>query len=118
MMKSRLAIWFDGVANRERKHPGEEVSGIRGAWAPGRRIDGAFLGRLDLGLSPLEALGLERLARGTGPWPMVPTMPPFFLSGRVIVPGWKKDELYRHFMGNGRQSMLFNVNFVTFLKWN
>ena len=49
---------------------------------------------------------------------MVPTMPPFFLRGRVIVPGRKKDKLYRHIMGNSRPSMLlnFNVNFVTFFE--
>ena len=50
---------------------------------------------------------------------MVPTMPPFFLSGRVIVPGRKKkDKLDRHIMGNSGPSMLlnFDVNFVTFFE--
>ena len=27
-----------------------------------------------------------------GPKPMVPTMPPFFLMGRAVVPGWKTKE--------------------------
>ena len=77
------------------------------------------LGRLALGHGPIRALGLGRLARGTEPGPMVPTMPPFFPSGRVIVPNWKEmNKPDRHIIGNSRPSMLlnFNVNFVTFLK--
>ena len=106
-MESRLTVSFRKVADRERKHSGDEASGhqgasgkeaseIRGAWAPGRRVARAFLGLftvlgwLALGPSPIGALGLSRLTRGTEPGPMVPTMPPFFLPGRVIVPGWKK----------------------------
>ena len=71
---------------------------MRGAWALGRRVSQAFLGlftvlgRLDLGSGLIGVLGLGRLARGTEPRPMVPIMPPFFLPGRVIVPGWKKKE--------------------------
>ena len=89
-MKSRLVISFDEVTDREMKHPGEEASGllgalgkeasgIRGAWAPGRRVARAFLGllivlgQLALGPGPIGALGLGRLARGTEPGPMVPT---------------------------------------------
>ena len=51
---------------------------MRGAQAPGRRVAQALmglftvLGRLALGLSPIGALGLGRLARGTEPGPMVP----------------------------------------------
>ena len=90
-MKSRLAISFDEVVDRERKHPGEkafghpgasgkEASGIRCTRAPGWRVARAFLGlftvlgRLALGLSPIEALGLGWLARGTESGPMIPTM--------------------------------------------
>ena len=86
--KSRLAISFDEVVDRERKHPGEEASGhlgasekeasgIRGSRAPEGRVARAFLillivlDRLALGPGPIEALGLGRLARGTEP--MVPT---------------------------------------------
>ena len=130
-MKSWLAVSFGEVVDRERKHPGERASGnldasrneafgISGAWVPGRKVARAFLGRLTLGLGPIEAIGLGRLARGTEPRPMVPTMPPFFLPRMEIIPGRKKkkDKLDRHIMGNSRQSMLFNfnVNFVTFLK--
>ena len=74
----------------------------------GRRIARVFLGRLVLGPSPIGALGLGRLARGTEPEPMVPIMPPFFLSGRVIIPvGKKRNKLDRHIIGNSRPSMLF-----------
>ena len=89
-MKSRLAISFGEVADREMKHLGEEASkhlgasgkeafGIRGARAPGRRVALALLGlltilgRLASGPSPIGALGLGRLTRGTEPGPMIPT---------------------------------------------
>ena len=71
---------------------------MRGAWAPGRRVARAFLGLFNvlgwlvLGPGPIGALGLSQLARGTEPRLTVPTMPPFFLSRRVIVPGRKKKE--------------------------
>ena len=43
---------------------------------------------------------------------MAPTMPPFFLLGRVIVPSWKKENmLERHILGNSRPSMLVFSNF-------
>ena len=106
-MESRLAISFGRVGDRERKYPGEEASGhqgalgkeasgIRGPRAPGRRVAREFLslftilGRLALGLGPIGALGMGRLARGTKPGPNVPTMPPFFLLGRVIASDRKK----------------------------
>ena len=90
-MKSQLAASFGEVTDRERKHPSEEASGhlgasrkeasgIRGAWASGRRLALAFLGlltvlgRLSLGPGPIEALGLGQLARGIEPRPMVPTL--------------------------------------------
>ena len=91
-MKNRLTVSFGEAADRERKHPDKEASGIRGARAPGRRVAWAFVGPLALGLSPIGALGLGQLARGTKPRPMVPTMPPFFLLGRVIVLDWKKGQ--------------------------
>ena len=111
-MKSRLAVSFCGVSDRERKHLGKKASGIRGARAPGRRIDQAFLGRLAFWPSPfgvlggridwaflgrlafgpslIGALGLGRLARGIEPGPMVPTMPPFSCRGRRSSPVGKK----------------------------
>ena len=117
IIKSRLAISFGEVADWERKHPGDKASGhlgvsgkeaseIRGAKALGRRVVRALgrrvaraflglltiLGGLALGPSPIGAFGLGQLARGIEPGPMVPTMPPFFLPGRVIVPGRKKKE--------------------------
>ena len=99
---------------------------MRGARVSERRVTRVFLGlftilgRLALGPGPIGSLGLGRLARGTEPGPMVPTMPPFFLPRRVIVFVWKKkkNKLDRHIMGNSGPSMLlnFNVNIVTFLK--
>ena len=102
-MKSWLTVSFGEVADWERKHPGEgasghlgasgnEASGIRGARVPGRKVARAFLGQLTLGPSPFGAIGLGRLARGTELGPMVPTMPPFFLSGREIIPDRKKGQ--------------------------
>ena len=93
IMKSRLAILFGEVTDREMKHPGEEASGHLGALGKEEsRIRGAraLLGRLALGPGPIGALGLGRLAKRTEPGPMVPTMPPFFVPVRVIVPGQKK----------------------------
>ena len=95
-MESRLAISFGKVANREREHPGEEApghlgisrkeaSGQRSARAPGRRVARAFLGLLTvlsrqaLGPSPIGALGPVRLAGGSEPGPMVPTILYFFI---------------------------------------
>ena len=106
-MESQLTILFGKVTNRERRHPGEETSGhlgasgkeasgTRGARAPIRRATREFLGLLTilgwLALGPrlVGALGLGRLARGIELGSMVPTMPPFFLPGGVIVPSQKK----------------------------
>ena len=74
-MKSRLAVSFSGVADRERKHLGKKASGIRDAPALGRRIVKAFLGWLAFGASPIGALVLGLLTKGTGPGSMVPTVP-------------------------------------------
>ena len=43
-----------------------------------------------LGPGPIGALGLGRLARGTEPGPMVPTMPPFFHTGEGNRPRLEK----------------------------
>ena len=72
-MKSRLTVSFGGVADWERKHLSKKASEIRGARVPGQRIVLAFLGRLAFGPSPIGALVLGRLARGTEFGPMVPT---------------------------------------------
>ena len=100
-MKSRLAVSFGEVADRKRRHlsegvsghlvaSGKEASGVRGARVLGRKFSRAFLGRLTLGHGPVGAIGLGRLVRGTELRPMVPTMSPFFLPGRKIIPGRKK----------------------------
>ena len=100
-MKSRLAISFGEVVDRERRHPSEGVSGhlgasrneasrVRGARVLGKKFSRAFLGRLTLRPGPVGAIGLGRLARGIEPGPMVPKMPPFFLPGRKIIPSRKK----------------------------
>ena len=130
-MKSRLVISFSGISDRERKHLGKKTFAIKDARAvgrrivrsilgqlafrpsplraPGRRIGWAFLGWPAFGPSPIGALVLGWLARGTGLGPMVPTMPPFFLSGRKIIPGRKRrNKLDHHIIGNSRPSMLLN----------
>ena len=109
-MKSRLAILFSGVADQEKKHLGKKASGIRDAWAIEWRIVRAVLGRLAFvpspqpvfGPSPIGALVLGRLARGTGPESMVPTLPPFSCRGGRPSPVGKKGKLDCHFMGNSR----------------
>ena len=87
---------------------------------PGRRIGRALLGRLAFGPSPFGALGLGRLAWGSGPGPMVPTNAPFFLPGRNIIPGRKKksNKFDCHIIGNSRPSMLLNFQrkFCNFLE--
>ena len=100
-MKSRLAVSFGEVVDRERRHPsegvfghlvasGKEASGVRGARVLERRLSRAFLGRLSFGPNPVGTIGLGRLARGTEPGPMVPTIPPFFLPRRKIILSKKK----------------------------
>ena len=66
----------------------EDRSGIHGL-ASVRA--GKYLGRLVPGLNPLETLGSGRLAGGAGPGLKVPTMPPFSLPGKKIIPGWEKE---------------------------
>ena len=98
-------------------------NGIRGVSTPSlaiyRRVSGSGILSWACGQDgsaqpwPLVERGL--LARGPGSRPKAPTMPPFFLLGRAIVPGWKKEDMLNcHIMGNSRQSMLlnFNVNFL------
>ena len=43
---------------------------------------------------------------------MAPTMPPFFLLGRAIIPDRKKENMFeRHILGNSRPLMLVFSNF-------
>ena len=62
-MKSRLAVSFGAVADREMRHlsegvsghlvgSGNKASGVRGARVLGRRFSRAFLGRLSFGPGP------------------------------------------------------------------
>ena len=84
-MKNRLTVSFGEAADRERRNSSEGVSGhlvesgkeasrVRGARVLGRRFSRAFLGRLSFGPGLVGAIGLGRLARGTEPGPMVPTI--------------------------------------------
>ena len=81
-MKSRLAVSFGEVANREMRHPsegvsehlgasGKEASGVRGPQVLGRKFSRAFLGWLTFRLGHVGAIGLGWFARGTEPGPMV-----------------------------------------------
>ena len=85
-MKSRFVVSFGEVADRERRHPsegisghlgalGKEASGIRGARVPRRKVAQVFLGRLTLGPSLVGVVPgrkfsrafLGRLTLGPGP---------------------------------------------------
>ena len=115
-MKSRLTVLFGEVVDREMKHPGEgasrhlggskkEASGIRGARAPGRRVPRAFLGQLTLGLGPVWATGMGRLARGTEPGPMVPTPRSSFVYVAAVRLAKTSPDTFHPF----RSSSLLNV---------
>ena len=84
------------------------VSGTNPLRVPGRRVDRAFLGRLASGPFPYWALGLGLLARGAGPGPKVPTMPPFSCQGGRSSPVEKKNKVDRHIIGNSLPLMLLN----------
>ena len=84
------------------------MSGPNPLGVPGIRVGRAFLGQLVLGPFPFEALGLGWLARGAGPGPKVPTMPPFSCRGGRPSPIGKKNKFDRHIMGNRLPLMLLN----------
>ena len=73
-MKIRLAVSFGEVADRERKHPsegvsgylgtsGKEASGIRGARVPRQKVAQAFLGWLTLGPGHVGAVPGRKFSR-------------------------------------------------------
>ena len=73
-MKSRLAVSFGEVADRERRHPsegvsrhlgalGKETSGVRGARVLERKFSRTFLGRLTLGSGPVGAIPRQKFSR-------------------------------------------------------
>ena len=137
-MKSRLVISFGGVADRERKHQGKNTFRIKGARAPGRRIvrailgrlafgssplralrrriDLAFLGRPAFGPSPIAALVLGRLARGTGPGPMVPTILIFLVliifENIIVYKNYNQTSLFYFFFSKTRRTKFLRVCLV------
>ena len=60
------------------------------------------------GAFPFRALGSGQLAKGVGPWPRVPTMPPFSCRGGRPSPVGKKKKVDRHIIGNSLPLMLHN----------
>ena len=97
--------------------PGRLVFGPNPLGVLGQRVDRAFLGQLVSGPFPFEALGLGRLARGVGPGPKVPTMPPFLCRGERPSPVRKNNKVDHHIMGNNLSLMLLNFQrkFYNFL---
>ena len=79
-----------------------------GRLASGQRVDRAFLGCLAFGPFPFEALRLGRLARGAGPGPKVPTMPPFSCRGGRPSLVRKKNKVDRRIIGNSPPLMLLS----------
>ena len=84
------------------------MSGPNPLGVPGWRVGRAFLGQLVSGPFPFEALGSGRLARGAGPGPKVPTMPPFSYRGGRPSPVLKQNKFDRHIIGNSLPLMLLN----------
>ena len=73
-MKSRLAVSFGEIVDRERRHPSEGVSGhlgasgkeaywVRGARVLGRKFSRAFLCRLTLGPGPVGVVPGQKFSR-------------------------------------------------------
>ena len=77
----------------------------------GRRVGRVFVGRLMTEPFPLEALGSVWRARGFGPGPKVPTMPPFSYRGGRPSPAGKKSKIDCLIMGNSL--LLMPLNFST-----
>ena len=94
-MKIRLAVLFGEVADLERRHPSEwvsgrlgssrkEASGIRGARVPRRKVARDFLGRLNLGLSPVGPLGWAGWVGEPSPGPWYPHSFHFYILSSLI----------------------------------
>ena len=84
------------------------MSGPNPLGVPGQMVGRVFLGRLAFGPFPFGALGLGRLAKGAGPGPKVPTMPPFSFRGGRPSPVEKKNKVDCHIIGNSLPLMLLN----------
>ena len=85
--------------------------------SPNARAEGrpGTHGPTSSGPNPLLALGSSRLTGYLGPGLKVPTMPPFSLSGREIIPGWEKNKVDCHSMRNSLSLMLLNFQYNFFL---
>ena len=87
---------------------GRLMSGLNPLEISGRRVVPAFVGQPVPGPFPFKTLGSVWPARGVGPWPKVPTMPPFSYRGGKPSPTWKKSKVDRRIMGNSLLLMPLN----------
>ena len=103
-------LWDTRAPGRriDRAFLGLLVSGPNPLGVPEQRVGRSFLGQLVFGPFPFEALGSGRLARGDGPGPKVPTMPPFSCRGGRSSPVRKNNKVDHHIMGNSLPLMLLN----------
>ena len=96
---------------------GRLMSGLNPLEIFGWRVSLAFEGQPVPGPFPFEALGSIWPARGVGPGPKVPTIPPFSYRGGKPSPAGKKSKDNRRIMGNGLLLMPLNFKceFYNFL---
>ena len=84
------------------------MSGLNPLEESGWRVSLGFVSQLVPRPFPFETLGSVWPARGVGPVPKVPTMPPFSYRGGKPSPAGKKSKVDRRILGNSLLLMPLN----------